>query len=85
MEEFESCSFMICNTGRSHDYIFDLWGKNSLKINYIHRSENEELPVLIALVHQENITDKSDFLQVFLMKSFTFVGVFFGGLTGWGK
>lgn len=59
--------------------------KNSLKINYIHRSENEELPVLIALVHQENITDNSDFLQVFLMKSFTFVGVFFGGLTGWGK
>lgn len=59
--------------------------KNSLKINYIHRSENEELPVLIALVHQENITDNSDFLQVFLMKSFTFVGVFVGGLTGWGK
>lgn len=27
------------------------------------RSENEELPVLIALVHQENITDNSDFLQ----------------------
>lgn len=59
--------------------------KNSLKINYIHRSENEELPLLIALVHQENITDNSDFLQVFLMKSFTFLGVFFGGLTGWGK
>lgn len=66
--------------------IFLIYGeKNSLKINYIHRSENEELPVLIALVHQENITDNSDFLQVFLMKSFTFVGVFFGGLTGWGK
>lgn len=83
MEEFELCSFMICNIGRFYDYIFDLWGKNLFKINYIYRLENEEFFVLIVLVYQENIIDNLDFLQVFLMK--LFVGVFFGGLIGWGK
>lgn len=62
---------MICNTGRFIDYIFNVFGKNNVhNVNYIHRSENEELPVLIAMVQQENITDNSNFLQVFLLKSF---------------
>lgn len=84
MENFESCRDMNdLYTGRSIDYIFNVFGKNNVhNVNYIHRSENEELPVLIAMVQQENITDNSNFLQVFLMKSFKFVCFNFCGLTG---
>lgn len=68
---------MICNIGGFNEYIFICWQKNLFKINYIYRLENEEFFVLIVLVYQENIIDNLNFLQVFLMKLFKFVGVFF--------
>lgn len=67
---------MICNIGGFNEYIFICWQKNLFKINYIYRLENEEFFVLIVLVYQENIIDNLNFLQVFLMKLFKFVGVF---------